>query len=206
MLKVGCHGGVLTDARGSRLDHQPSAFPPALKRIGSQRAALAPPENGFLELIGCQAQSIRCPQEHVSMTNLRGRVRAFPHSLPLRERTTVMCRCGQIRYILVKRQYKASGHWQCSELLIWGVFHFLYLLSIVMFSLLLCSPFWNQNQFMTWEAPLAVCSSLHRYKSLEYHINAHIYQKKQKKSLWTLQVRFRQRADFPKRRILDSYM
>ncbi len=72
MFKVGWHGGVLTDAKGSRLDHQPSAFPPALKRIGSQRAALAPPENGFLELIGCQAQSIRCPQEHVSMTNLRG--------------------------------------------------------------------------------------------------------------------------------------
>ena len=178
MLKVGCHGGVLTDARGSRLDHQPSAFPPALKRIGSQRAALAPPENGFLELIGCQAQSIRCPQEHVSMTNLRGRVRAFPHSLPLRERTTAMCRCGQIKCILVKRQYKASGHWQCSELLIWGVFYFLYLLSTVMFSLLSCSPFWNQwNQFTTREIPLAFCSSLHRY--------AHIYKKKKKRSVDT---------------------
>lgn len=67
------------------MDHQFRAFPPSLKRIGSQPAALAPQENGFLELIGCQAQSIRCPQEHVSMTNLRGRVRAFPHSLPLRE-------------------------------------------------------------------------------------------------------------------------
>lgn len=88
MFKVGYYCGVLTDTRGTHVDHQPSAFPPSLKHAGSQavaQPALAPQENAFLELIGCQAQSIRCPQEHVSMTNLRARVRAFPHSLPLAE-------------------------------------------------------------------------------------------------------------------------
>lgn len=87
----------LNGRQGQPFGPSARAFPPALKRIGSQRAALARPENGFLELIGCQAQSIRCPQEHASMTNLRGRVRAFPHPLPLRKRTTVMCRCAQIK-------------------------------------------------------------------------------------------------------------
>lgn len=82
--------------------------------------SLGTTENGFLQLIGCQAQSILCPQELVSMTNLSGRVRAFPHSLLPRE-NNCLCRCGQIKYILVKRQCKALGHWQCSELLICGI-------------------------------------------------------------------------------------
>lgn len=77
--------GILTDTGGDHLDHQRGAFPPSLKCTESQPAALAPPEDGFLQLIGCQAQSARCPPEHVSMTNLSGRVRAFPHSLPLRQ-------------------------------------------------------------------------------------------------------------------------
>ena len=101
----------LSGRQGQPFGPSAYAFSPVLKRIGSQRAASAPPVNSFLKLIGCQAQSIHCPQEHVSMTNLRGRVRAFPHSLPLRGRTTVMCRCGQIKctcWIAIPRSISVS--------------------------------------------------------------------------------------------------
>lgn len=64
------------------------------------------------------------------MTNLRGKVRAFPHSLAPREREQQPCvDVGRLN-ILVKRLYQAPGHSQCSELLILRDF---YLLSIVVF-------------------------------------------------------------------------
>lgn len=125
-LKAGRrHRGVLTERQGQ---------PCAPSAAGLPTIAQAPPGHHGRKCVSSDWLAVRLNplaalRSHVSMTNLRGRVRAFPHSLPPRERNTWMD-VGRLNIYLL-RPRRAAGHWQRSQLLICRILY--YLLGFVSF-------------------------------------------------------------------------
>lgn len=119
------HRGVLTERRGQPCAPSTAALP---------TIAQAPPGHHGRKWVSSDWLAVRLNplaalRSHVSMTNLRGRVRAFPHSLPPRERNTWMD-VGRLNIYLL-RPRRAAGHWQRSQLLICRILY--YLLGFVSF-------------------------------------------------------------------------